>query len=106
MSPMETGEAAPAGRRSDRRLLVLRALAAAPGAMSTAEVADACFREPHPANSTIHKAWRVLRRLAESGKAEVSGEVSQHGNGGPMLTWKITAAGRAWLAGRVRGLET
>jgi predicted ArsR family transcriptional regulator len=87
--------------RINRELPVLRALASAPGSMSTAEVAEACFTGPLAVTAPRKKALQMLRRLEAPGKVEVSGKVSQHGHGGPMLTWKITGAGRAWLAREV-----
>jgi hypothetical protein len=93
------------GARVNRGLLVLRALASAPGGMSTAEVAEACFTVPRAVSAPRKKALIVLRRLSESGKAEMSGETNRHGHGGPMFTWTITDAGRAWLAERGGGRQ-
>ena len=86
------------GRR-ERAVPVLQALAGKPRGMSTTEVAEACFTDgvtnPHV------RAFRALRRLAGSGKAEVAGDAPVPGAGGiRVFTWKITDAGRAWLAER------
>lgn len=87
------------GETGARGKLVLRALADAPDGMSTREVAQACFAGAGLVSSPSEHAHRTLRRLSRSGKAEVAGDVPVPGAGGiRMLTWKITDAGRAWLA--------
>jgi hypothetical protein len=86
-------------RSGERQSLVLRFLAGAV-VKSTAEVAEECFTDAHAGNPRSQKALRTLRQLERAGKVETAGQRNRYGDGGPVLVWRLTDAGRAGLASR------
>jgi hypothetical protein len=99
----ETAVARAVASSADRRTFpVLRALAANPAGLSTADLARQCHSDVKPWKYALTRTGGLLRNQRAAGRVRPAGTVPGSRPGGPAILWQITGEGRDFLSARDR----